>query len=163
WEARIEKIELPTNVGDMAQKAANDKQAAAVADKAGASLGGFNPTQTSGVGGAASVVMGQFETIRTALETSLRKVTLRVSWPEGRKEQWIEFSTLVSDRSKVDQSLGGLTAALGALTGAGGGTGPGAGGAGAPGTGTGGPGLPGGFRPPAGGNPFGAPPAAGGR
>jgi hypothetical protein len=153
FEMDIEKIELPTNIGEMAQKASTDKQAEAAAAASASSLGGFNATQTSGMGGAASVVMGQFEIIRQALEASLRRVSLRVFWNEGKTEHSFEMHTFITDASKVDQSLGNLTAALGALTGASGtgtGTGTGAPGAGAGAPGAGAPIRPG---PPTGGIP----------
>src|SRR5262249_41663565 len=131
WEARIEKIELPGNLADQASKAATDKQTQSAASSAASSLGGFNPT-ASGIGGAASVVLSQFDMIRNAIEQSIRKVSLRVYWPEGKTEKYIEVTTFETDASKVDQALPGL-GALGNL-GAGG-----AGGAGTGGTGGGGP------------------------
>jgi general secretion pathway protein I len=153
WEARIEKIELPGNLADQAQKAAQGPDVQAQADKAGASLGGFNPT-TAGIGGAAGVVMSQFEMIRNAIEQSIRKVTLRVYWQEGRLERFLEVTTFQTDASKVDFALPGLGALGGAgLPGLGGPGGPGAAGGaggtggGAAGTSGGGP-LGGGPKPP---------------
>jgi hypothetical protein len=146
WEARIEKIELPGNLADQASKAATDKSTQQMAQNSAGSLGGFNPT-SGGVGGAASVVLGQFDMIRNAIEQSIRKITLRVYWPEGKIEKYIEVTTFETDASKVDQALPGL-GALGNLLGGQGGTGgqagqPG-GGAGTGGTGGtgGGPGVP---------------------
>jgi len=153
WEARIEKIELPSNLGDAAQKAATEKQVAETAEKTAQSLGGFNPTQ-SGVGGAASMIMSQFEIIRSAIEQSIRKITLRVYWMEGKQEKYIEVETFLTDASKVDQALPGLGAlppgGLGGAAGTGGGAGAGGAGgaAGSKGgtVGTGGAGGAGGLR-----------------
>jgi general secretion pathway protein I len=127
WEAHIEKVELPGNLADQASKAATDKQSALSSAASSTSAGGFNPT-SGGIGGAASVVLGQFDMIRNAIEQSIRKVTLRVYWPEGKIEKYIEVTTFETDASKVDQALPGL-GALGGLLGGTGGTG-GAGGTG---------------------------------
>ena len=134
WEAHIEKIELPGNLADQASKAATDKQTSSLAQSASSSLGGFNPT-SGGVGGAASVVLGQFDMIRNAIEQSIRKVTLRIYWPEGKIEKYIEVTTFETDASKVDQALPGLGALGNLLGGQQGGTGGAAGGAGRTGTG----------------------------
>ena len=126
WEAHIEKVELPGNLADQASKAATDKQTASAASSAASSLGGFNPS-SGGIGGAASVVLGQFDMIRNAIEQSIRKVTLKVYWPEGKIEKFIEVTTFETDASKVDQALPGLGALGGLLGGNTGGTGGGAG------------------------------------
>ena len=136
WEAHVEKIELPGNLADQASKAANDKQTQSMAQNAAGSLGGFNPT-SGGVGGAASVVLGQFDMIRNAIEQSIRKVTLRVYWPEGKVEKYVEVTTFETDASKVDQALPGL-GALGGLLGGTGGAAGGTGGTGGNPGGTGG-------------------------
>jgi hypothetical protein len=117
WEARIEKIELPGDLAQQAQKAAEGKQAEDIADKVGANAGGFNAAQ-SGLSGSASMIFGQFDIIRTAIETSIRRVTLRVYWVEGRAEKFLEVTTFITDASKVDQAIPGL-GLLGALGGAG--------------------------------------------
>src|SRR5262249_21777187 len=108
WDVRIEKIELPSNIGDAAKKAAENRDVEAAATRAGASASGFNP-QLSGISGAAGMVMSQFEVIRGAIEQSIRKVTLRVYWPEGRKEESFEVATFITDASKVDVALPGLS------------------------------------------------------
>ena len=109
WDAHIEKIELPSNLGDQATKAATGQQSDAIEKAAGASAGGFNPT-SGGVGGAASMILSQFEMIRSAIEQSIRKVTVRVIWNEGRLERSIDAETFFTDASKVDQALPGLGA-----------------------------------------------------
>jgi prepilin-type N-terminal cleavage/methylation domain-containing protein len=152
WEAHIEKIELPSNFGDAAQKAATEKQAAAAAQQAATSMGGYNPTSLA-AGGAASVILSQFELIRTAIEQSIRKVTLRVVWPEGKRDKSIEIATFFTDPAQVDFALPGL-GALGAAAGQGGHSG--ATGQQTPGQGT--PGLTGTPGSPLGGRPPGFPP-----
>ena len=142
WEARIEKIELPSNLGDQATKAATGQQSEAIEKAAGSSLGGFNPT-SAGVGGAASMILSQFEMIRSAIEQSIRKVTVRVVWNEGRLERSIDAETFFTDASKVDQALPGIGNLIGAGTPGGTGGASGSTGAGTPG-GTGGTGGTGG-------------------
>jgi general secretion pathway protein I len=97
WEANIEKIELPSDVGAKAQQSAGEasqKQSQ-----------GKDPMQalTGMVGG----MMGMFlEPIRVGLEESVRRVTLRVFWNErGRPEQAVDLVTYVTDPAKLDLAL----------------------------------------------------------
>jgi len=93
WEALIEKIELPSDVGAKVQQSAGE----ATQKK--------DPMQalTGMVGG----LMGAFlEPIRVGLEESVRRVTLRVFWNEhGRPEQSVDVVTYVTDPAKLDLAL----------------------------------------------------------
>jgi prepilin-type N-terminal cleavage/methylation domain-containing protein len=104
WSSAIEKIQLPTDVGQKAQQSAGE----ATQKK--------DPMQalTGMVGG----MMGMFiEPIRVGLEESVRRVTLRVFWNErGRPEQSVEVVTFMTDPAKLDLALTLGTAAAGATT-----------------------------------------------
>ncbi|MEO5768163.1 MAG: prepilin-type N-terminal cleavage/methylation domain-containing protein [Polyangia bacterium] len=95
WEANIEKIELPSDVGAKAQQSAGEASQKQSKD----------PMQalTGMVGG----LMGAFlEPIRVGLEESVRRVTLRVFWNErGRPEQAVDLVTYVTDPAKLDLAL----------------------------------------------------------
>jgi prepilin-type N-terminal cleavage/methylation domain-containing protein len=93
WTSAIEKIELPTDIGEKAQQSAGE----ASQQK--------DPMQalTGMVGG----LMGAFiEPVRVGLEESVRRVTLRVFWDErGRPGQSVEVVTYVTDPAKLDLAL----------------------------------------------------------
>ncbi len=93
WSTAIEKIQLPTDMAQTAQKASSDQ-----AQKK-------DPMQalTGMVGG----LMGMFiEPVRIGLEESVRRITVRVFWNErGRPEQSIEVVTYVTDPAKLDLAL----------------------------------------------------------
>lgn len=94
WTTAIEKIQLPTDMAQTAQKAAGDR-----------SQEQKDPMQalTGMVGG----LMGMFiEPVRIGLEESVRRVTVRVFWNERRRpEQSIEVVTYVTDPAKLDLAL----------------------------------------------------------
>lgn len=106
WSSAIEKIQLPSDVGQKAQQSAGE----ATQKK--------DPMQalTGMVGG----MMGMFiEPIRVGLEESVRRVTLRVFWNErGRPEQSVDVVTFMTDPAKLDLALTLGTAAAGATPGA---------------------------------------------
>jgi prepilin-type N-terminal cleavage/methylation domain-containing protein len=115
WTSAIEKIELPTDVGEKVQQSSGE----ASQQK--------DPMQalTGMVGG----LMGAFiEPVRVGLEESVRRVTLRVFWDErGRPGQSVDVITYVTDPAKLDLALSlgsaGVPGAAGTATGTGTGTG----------------------------------------
>jgi len=110
WESSIERIELPTDMKQLAEQQASDTSKSK------------DPMQalTGMMGGLMSSFM---EPIRVGLEESVRRVTVKVIWNEhGRRDQTLEVVTFLTDPAKLDAALTG-----GALSGM-------AAGAGAPGT-----------------------------
>ena len=107
WSTAIEKIQLPTDMAQSAQKTVGDSQQKK------------DPMQalTGMIGG----LMGMFiEPVRVGLEESVRRITVRVFWTErGRPEQSIEVVTYVTDPAKLDLALSlgsGLTKPPGGTT-----------------------------------------------
>jgi prepilin-type N-terminal cleavage/methylation domain-containing protein len=121
WESSIERIELPTDMKQLAEEQATDSSKSK------------DPMQalTGMMGGLMSSFM---EPIRLGLEESVRRVTVKVIWNElGRQDQMREVVTFLTDPAKLDSALTG-----GALAGMAAGAGPGAPGAtGTAATGTG--------------------------
>jgi hypothetical protein len=141
WKTIIEKIELPTDMAQQAQEAAQGSMEAN-SDNPLAAMAGF-------MGGFMSTLI---EPVRVGLEESVRRVTVKVSWHEvGRPDRSFEVDTFITDPAKLDLAV----QAIGQPPGGAGG----AGGAGAQPGGTGGgsgSGAPAGGRPPTagrGGNP----------
>ena len=125
WQSKIEKIELPTDGVQKAQKQAGD-----LSQKK-------DPMQAL-TGMVGTVVGGFIEPIRVGLEESVRRVTVRVFWTErGRPQQSIEVVTYLTDPARLDIALG--LGAAGAGAGVPGGTGQ----PGVPGQQTPGQGMPG--------------------
>jgi len=115
WEVTIEKVSLPTDVGQEIQQ------------KSGQASQTKDPMQAM-TGFMGGLLGGFIEPIRVGLEESVRRVTLKVFWKErGKSEQSLDVVTYVTDPAKLDIAL-----ALGAA-GAGVGTTPGTTGAGTPG------------------------------
>jgi general secretion pathway protein I len=117
WDSSIERIELPTDMKQLAEVQATDDSKSK------------DPMQalTGMVGGLMSTFM---EPIRVGLEESVRRVTLTITWNEvGRRDQTLQIVTYLTDSSKLDLAL-----SMGAM---GAGAGAAGTGAGAPATGAG--------------------------
>jgi type II secretion system protein I len=105
WESAIERIELPTDLKQMA------------ADQASDSTKSKDPMQalTGMMGGLMS---GFMDPIRIGLEESVRRVTVRVFWDEvGRHNLTFDVVEFLTDPAKLDASLtGGAPGQAGATT-----------------------------------------------
>jgi len=114
WDSAIERIELPTDMKQIAELQATDDSKSK------------DPMQalTGMMGGLMSTFM---EPIRVGLEESVRRVTLTITWNElGRRDQTLQIVTFLTDSSKLDLALS--VGAMGAGAGAGAGApAPGAG------------------------------------
>jgi prepilin-type N-terminal cleavage/methylation domain-containing protein len=120
WDSVIERIELPTDMKQLAEQKTSDDSKSK------------DPMQalTGMMGGLMSTFM---EPIRIGLEESVRRVTLTITWNEiGRHDQTLQIVTFLTDSAKLDLALS--MGAAGSATGAGAGA---AGRAAAAGTGTG--------------------------
>jgi general secretion pathway protein I len=141
WKTIIEKIELPTDMAQQAQEAAQGSMEAN-SDNPLAAMAGF-------MGGFMSTLI---EPVRVGLEESVRRVTVKVSWHEvGRPDRSFEVDTFITDPAKLDLAVQAIGQPPGGAGGAGG-TGAQPGGTG----GGSGSGTPAGGRPPTagrGGNP----------
>jgi hypothetical protein len=110
WSAAVERIKLPASATQQVEQAASKK---ATSNNPMEILSGF-------MGSFMTTLM---EPIRVALEESVRRVTVKITWSEpGRTEQSFEIVNFLTDPSKLDMALqvGGSTDASG---GAGTGTG----------------------------------------
>lgn len=106
WESSIERIELPTDLKQVAQDQASDSSKSK------------DPMQalTGMMGGLMS---GFMDPIRIGLEESVRRVTVKVFWDEaGRRDLNFEVIEFLTDPAKLDAALtgGGAPAAAGATT-----------------------------------------------
>ena len=103
WESSIERIELPTDMKQLAEEQATDSSKSK------------DPMQalTGMMGGLMSSFM---EPIRLGLEESVRRVTVKVIWNElGRQDQSLEVVTFLTDPAKLDSALtGGALAGMAA-------------------------------------------------
>jgi prepilin-type N-terminal cleavage/methylation domain-containing protein len=109
WDSVIERIELPTDMKQLAEQKTSDDSKSK------------DPMQalTGMMGGLMSTFM---EPIRIGLEESVRRVTLTITWNEiGRRDQTLQIVTFLTDSAKLDLALS--MGAAGASTGAGAGAG----------------------------------------
>jgi len=110
WDTLIERIELPTDLTQKTQDAANDKTKDSKDPMA---------MMTGFLGG----IMSSFiEPIKNGLQESVRKVTVRVTWDEnGRPNQSIEVVQYLTDPSQIEKKMllgGGAAGPGGAAPGA---------------------------------------------
>lgn len=112
WSAAVERIKLPANVTQQAEKATAQK------------VNSTNPMDVlSGFMGSFMTML--MEPIRVALEESVRRVTVKIKWNEpGRPEQSFELVNFLTDPSKLTMALqaGGAATGTGATGAAGTGT-----------------------------------------
>jgi prepilin-type N-terminal cleavage/methylation domain-containing protein len=93
WDSSIERIELPTDMKQLAEQQATDTSKSK------------DPMQalTGMMGGLMSSFM---EPIRVGLQESVRRVTVKISWDEvGRRDLSIEVVTFLTDPAKLDSAL----------------------------------------------------------
>jgi prepilin-type N-terminal cleavage/methylation domain-containing protein len=95
WKTLIEKIELPADLAQQTQEAAQgamDEQS----DNPLAAMAGF-------MGGFMTTLI---EPIRVGLEESVRRVTVTVSWHEvGRPDRSFQVDTFMTDPAKLDLAV----------------------------------------------------------
>ena len=93
WEMNIEKVSLPTDLGQDVQQ------------QAGNTMKSNDPMQVM-TGFMGGLLGGFIEPIRVGLEESVRRVTLKVFWAErGKPEQSLDVVTYVTDPAKLDIAL----------------------------------------------------------
>jgi general secretion pathway protein I len=110
WKTIIEKIELPTDMAQQAQEAAQGSMEAN-SDNPLAAMAGF-------MGGFMSTLI---EPVRVGLEESVRRVTVKVSWHEvGRPDRSFEVDTFITDPAKLDLAVQAIGQPPGGAGGAGG-------------------------------------------
>ena len=103
WDTVIERVELPTDLAQQTQDAANTKAQ-------------NSKDPMSMMSGAMGGLMGGFiDPIRIGLQESVRRVTVRVSWDEpARQNQTVEVVQYLTDPSKL-QGLNAKGATSGAV------------------------------------------------
>jgi general secretion pathway protein I len=105
WDSRIERIELPTDMKQLAEQKTTDDSKSK------------DPMQalTGMMGGLMS---GFMDPIRIGLEESVRRVTVKVTWDEvGRRDLNFELVQFLTDPAKLDAALtGGAPGMAGATT-----------------------------------------------
>jgi prepilin-type N-terminal cleavage/methylation domain-containing protein len=95
WKTSIEKVELPPDLAQQTQEAAQG-QMEEHSDNPLAAMAGF-------MGGFMSTLI---EPIRVGLEESVRRVTVKVSWHEvGRPDRSFEVDTFLTDPAKLDLAV----------------------------------------------------------
>jgi general secretion pathway protein I len=103
WVLKFDKIELPKSI---------DGQGLGDEDGDGAGSG-------AGAGGAAATGMGmlggkmmsqQFEMFRNVIENAIRRVSLKVTWKEGRRARAITVVAYFTDPRKIDAAGAGISA-----------------------------------------------------
>ncbi len=95
WKTSIEKVELPADIAQQTQDAAQGKMQEN-SDNPLAAMAGF-------MGGFMSMLI---EPIRVGLEEAVRRVTVTVSWHEvGRPDRSFEVDTFLTDPARLDLAV----------------------------------------------------------
>jgi general secretion pathway protein I len=140
WRAIVDKVELPSQeqlqtVLSNAQQAKQTLAGGGAADPAAQAAAASDTSGSNPLSAGASALGSQFGVIKDVLEQAIRRVTIRVTWVEGRTTQQVELMAYYTDIRRVDQAIMiGGAAATGQQPG-GGGAGGGGGGGGTPGGG----------------------------
>ncbi len=135
WRAIVDKVELPS--AEQLQTVLSNAQQAKQTLQGGGPAGGAPPSGSDSSASSASsgnplsmgasALSSQFGVIKDVLEQAIRRVTIKVTWFEGRNPQEVELVAYYTDVRRVDQAIQIGNAAM---TGAGAAGGPGGGGAG---------------------------------
>lgn len=117
WCVNIDKVELPENLDlttALGLGADGTSSTSSTSGKGGAPsvasgplamlLGGMGGME--GMGGmAAAIISSQFGMIKNVIEQAIRKVTLTVSWKEGRKEREFVVVTYITDANVIERNI----------------------------------------------------------
>jgi general secretion pathway protein I len=142
WVTRADKVELPA---DLAQSAADASRKLADVSSALSQSSNVNTkalaqtADSSMMSTLLSSFGGVIEQVRTAMEDSIRRVTVRVYWLEPPREEHLEVTSYFIDTTRMTMGTGGGAAVpgSGALGGGLGGRGSGGSGSGGSGSGSG--------------------------
>jgi general secretion pathway protein I len=111
WRAIVDKIELPSqeqmqtvlsNAKTAAQNAAGGVIDPATAAQATSAI---DSSSSNPMSAGASAIGSQFGIIKDVLEQAIRRVTIRVTWVEGRTPQQVELVAYYSDPRVVDRTV----------------------------------------------------------
>lgn len=102
WSAMVEKVSLPS-LGDL-------QNAQGKASESESPLAGFLPSGAGGGDAASAMGMIQpfFGMVSGVLENAIRKVTLKLTWKVGAREESMTLVCYFTDPKAVDQAVGGL-------------------------------------------------------
>jgi len=131
WKAIVDKVELPSaeqlqTVLSNAQQARQTLQGGGPAGSDQNQAGASAQTGTSSsnpLSAGASAMSSQFGIIKDVLEQAIRRVTIQITWNEGRGEQKVELVAYYTDVRRVDQAIQIGSAAAAGANGSGSGTG----------------------------------------
>jgi general secretion pathway protein I len=139
WKAIVDKVELPSaeqlqTVLSNAQQARQTLQGGgtdpALQQQAGVNSPGGSSSSSNPLTAGASAISSQFGVIKDVLEQAIRRVTIKVTWTEGRAPMDVELVAYYTDVRRVDQAIQIGSAAATGQPGAPGAGGTGGGGAG---------------------------------
>jgi general secretion pathway protein I len=135
WKAIVDKVELPSaeqmqTVLSNAQQARQTLQGGttdpSLQNQAGLNTPGGASSSSNPLAAGAGALSSQFGVIKDVLEQAIRRVTIQVSWFEGRTPNQVELVAYYTDIRRVDQAIqigGAAATGSGGASGSGGGTG----------------------------------------
>jgi len=110
WKAIVDKVELPSQeqmqtVLSNAQQARQTLQGGGTDTPATPPGTGTGSDSSNPMGGSASMLTSQFGVIKDVLEQAIRRITIKITWVEGRTPQEMELVAYFSDVKRVDQAI----------------------------------------------------------
>jgi general secretion pathway protein I len=110
WQIVVDKVELPSSeqlqtVLTNAQQARQSLQGGNAPDPNASSSSSSSGQNGNPLSQSAGALASQFGIIKDVLEQGIRRVTVRVLWWEGRREQDVTVITYFTDVRKVDQAI----------------------------------------------------------
>jgi general secretion pathway protein I len=108
WRAIVDKVELPSQeqMQTVLSNAKTAKENLAGGANPGATAQATSAADSSNpMSAGASALGSQFGIIKQVLEQAIRRVTIRVTWVEGRTTQQVELVAYYSDPRRVDQAV----------------------------------------------------------
>lgn len=109
---KIEKIELPSSLDP-------DAMTDALTGEGQEGGGGTSESSTSGMAAfGGQMLTQQFELFRNILEQSIRRITLKVGWKEGRADKSISVTLYVTDPRRIGSAIAPGTTSTGQTSGA---------------------------------------------
>ncbi|MCB9557518.1 MAG: type II secretion system protein [Deltaproteobacteria bacterium] len=99
WTVKVDRVELPT---DLKPEDVVDDVAQEQGDQGGGGLG-LGALKMGG-----QMLSSRMELFRNVLEQSIRRVTLRVGWREGKRARYMSVVAYFTDPRKIDSAITGV-------------------------------------------------------
>jgi general secretion pathway protein I len=107
WRVLVDKVELPSSeqLQTVLTKAQEAKQALQGGDPSQSTSSSSSSSSDNPLTASAGAMASQFGIIKDVLEQGIRRITVKITWTEGRTPKDLQLVAYYTDPRKVDQAI----------------------------------------------------------